>query len=483
MFIPFERFAPDQDPTQPGVITACDGMFSSLRGMKSVPGLTDPGIDTLAAACVGAGQIVKLDNNTRLFAGITTALYELSTTTWTDRTRAVGGAYSADADDRWRFAVYGNVALAINKNDVLQETSSGAFADVSGAPKASIVERVGDFVFLFDTNEGTFGDSPDRWWCSALGDYTDWTPAIATQCATGRITSIPGPIRAGKRLGDRIVVYKDRGISVGTYTGPAFVWSFADIPGDVGAISQEVVIDLGTEHYFMSRDGFFRFDGVTVAPVDMDIRNWWLARVEKPWINRAQATHDREEGIITWYYPTGGSNTLTEGVIYNYRTGRWGAITQAVQATISYIPAGVTWEGLGSLYSTYDDLPAVPYDTTLFSAGAPVAAFFNTSNQIRQVNGASGNWSFSTGDFGDGQMFSFLTRIIPRFNQTPSGVTLTNYYRASLGDALTTGTNININRGRFDVYRSARWHMASIAGTGTVEVLGADIYFEGGGEE
>ena len=39
---------------------------------------------------------------------------------------------------------------------------------------------------------GTYGDQPDRWWCCAIGNTSDWTPAVATQCATARLTDAPG---------------------------------------------------------------------------------------------------------------------------------------------------------------------------------------------------------------------------------------------------------------------------------------------------
>ncbi len=484
MFVPVSGFAPDADPTSQGVLTGCQGVVPTIRGMKAAPGAVLTTADTLASTSYGGSNNLLLDNSSRLFAGAATKLYELVGTSWTDVSRTVGGVYAAGVSDRWRFAQYGNVSLATNKQSVIQfSNGSGAFENITGSPQASIIETVNDFIFAFDTNEATYADSPDRWWCSALGDYTDWTPAIATQCATGRITSIPGKIRAGKRLGGRIVIYKDRGISVGTYTGPAFIWAFEDIPGDVGAVSDEVVINLETEHYFMSHDGFFRFDGVTVSPIDVDIRNWWVGRVNKTQINLSTALHNRIDGTITWFYPLSGSAVLTEGVVFNYRNGRWGIDDRTIETAFTYALPGVAYDNLGSLYSTYQDLPTVAYDSALFVGGQPSPAFFDTSQKLYTLSGTPMSWDIITGDFGDGQQFSFLSRVIPRFVTSPNSAQLTNRYRASLGDSLTTGNTVSLNRGRFDVYRSAKWHQFGVTGAGAMEILGFDLYFEQDGLE
>lgn len=484
VFIPFRGFTPDLDPTEPGSLVSCSNISPTVRGIESVKGPVDFGAATLAAACTGAATLRNLSNTARTWAGTATKLYEFnSSLTWDDRSRSVGGNYSLTSDDRWRFAIYGNVHLATNKQDTLQATSATLFADVSGAPSASIVATINDFVFLFDTNEGTYGDSPDRWWCSALGDYTDWAPAIATQCATGRLTSIPGKIRGGQRLGEQMVVYKDRGIYVGTYTGPALIWDWAEIPGDVGAVNNEVIINVGTEHYFMAHDGFFRFDGVTVRAIDGPVRNWWINRVEASFLSLSLALHDRFLGLIYWYYAPAGSQAPTEGLIYNYRTGAWGVVTQTVEATVTYEDATGTWDSLGSAYSTFDDLPNVSYDTALFSPNAPVPALFDSSHDFYTLTGSVSSWSLTTGDFGDGQEFSFLTRVVPRFYMQPSGAQLVNHYRNNLGDSLTTDRTATLNYGRFNMLRSARWHRATISGAGGMELLGVDVLFEKDGME
>jgi hypothetical protein len=63
-------YAPDQPPTNPGVLVECTNMVPSLKGMKGAPSTQNPsGISgALAAACQGAISLRKLDESVRVFA-------------------------------------------------------------------------------------------------------------------------------------------------------------------------------------------------------------------------------------------------------------------------------------------------------------------------------------------------------------------------------------------------------------------------------
>lgn len=469
-------YAPDQDPTTPGIITNCSALIPSMKGMKGAPSPQSTTLAALASACQGAAVLRKLDNTTRFIAGTATKLYEAGATTWSDVTRTVGGDYSPASDVRWRFAQFGNVSLAVEKNDVLQSSTTGAFANLT-APKASIVETVNQFVFLFNTNEATFGDSPDRWWCSAIGDQTDWTPAIATQCTTGRLTSSPGIIRAGKRFGDSIIVYKDRAMYLGTYYGPPIAWAFTEVPGEVGAMCQEVVINVGTpedpRHIFMGFEDFYSFDGSRPIPIGIGwVKEQVFGELNKQYSFASIALHDRVNSRIYFYYPVASSVLPDKCVVYNYRTKKWGRDDRQIEIAVEYISAGVTYDDLGSLYSTYNDLPMLSYDSPFWSSGFPTPAIINTSHTVQTLNGASVGSSLTSGDMGNETDFTLLSRVRPRFLTAPTSATLTNFYRNNLGDSLTTDQTVNLSSGRFDFLRSARWHRVRMEFSGDVEIPG-----------
>lgn len=493
MMFKLDGYAPDIDPTTPGVMVNCSSIIPTMKGFAGAPSAVSLGVDALASACQGASVMVKLDDSNRLIAGTGTKLYELSGTSWTDRTRASGGDYSLSGDTRWSFAQFGNVSLAVAKSDILQSSTTGAFANVGASiPKASIVETVGQFVFLFDVNDqgsiGPFGDDPQRWWCCAIGDYTDWTPSIANQCASGQLTSSPGPIKAGKRFGDSIVAYKEKSMFLGVYVGPPAVWDFREIPGDAGALGQSVVVNIGTSenpmHLFMGHDDFFAFDGSRPVRIGTPIRETVYRELNRTYANLSIALHDQTKSLVYFFYCSSGNTTPDKCVVYNYKTGKWGRDDRTVEMVVNYISSGLSYDDLGSSYSTYSDLPSVSYDSSSFTSATPVPAIFNASHVLQTLNGPSVSSSITTGDFGDESISTCLSRVSPRFLTKPSSANMVNYHRRTLGDSLTTDqTTAMDSKARFDVMREDFWHRVRFDFTGPVELAAINTTAIPGGME
>lgn len=491
--VPIAGYAPDLDPTTAGVLTNCANFIPSLRGFEGAPSPATTGIAALAAACQGAGLLVKLDDTTRLIAGSATKLYELATTTWTDVTRASGGNYGLGTDVRWTFAQFGDVSLAVNKADILQSSSSGAFANVGASvPKATIIETVGQFVFLFDVNDqgglGSYGDSPDRWWCSAKGDHTDWTPAIGTECASGRLTSAPGPLKAGRRFGDSIIAYKERSMFLGVYVGAPAIWDFREIPGSAGALGQYVVINVGTpedpKHIFMGSDDFYQFDGSRPLRIGTPVRETVYGELNRQFAHLSVALHDEAKARIYFFYCSSGNTTPDKCVVYNYKTNKWGRDDRTIEMALQYVSGGTIYNDLGTTYATYADLPNISYDSSFWTARTRIPAIFDGSHLLKTLNGPNVTSSMTSGDFGDENVTMCLSRISPRFLTKPSSANMVNYYRMALGESLSTDMTTAMDaRSRFDVMRDAFWHRLRFDFTGPVELAALNPVTVEGGEE
>jgi hypothetical protein len=472
-------YTPDIDPIIPGAITNCDALVPSFNGMKGAPSAVSTGIDALASECRGVVYLRQLDNTVYLFAGTATALYKNTGTTWTDYTRLAGGAYAVPATGRWRFAQYGSVSLAVNKSDKLQFLNGAAnFALVTkgakDAPKASIVEVVGQFVFLFDYNDGT--DYVDGWYCSASGDYTDWTTSSATQCTSGRLISTTGTIRAAKRFGTQIVVYKDSGMYVGSYTGGAAVWTFELIPGTTGALSQEAVANVGTvedpQHVFMGIDDFYMFDGTRPKPIGTGLikqQVWSEINLSATYL--CQTSYDSTNSRVYFYYPSGSSTVCDKCVVYNTRTKTWGRDNNTVEAALEYLPAGGIYSELGATYTTYANFSSAgTYAQISTVASQSYPAIFKTDHKLYKLTGASSTSFLTTGDMGNESQFGLLQRVRPQFLKAPTSATMTNYYRNNLGETLSLDKEVSYSNGKFDVLRAARWHRVKFTFTGDVEI-------------
>jgi hypothetical protein len=487
MLVPVRGFAPDVDPTEPGVLTACVGYIPSTKGMKAAPAKVSVGLAALASACRGSAVLLLLDRSRRLFAGTATNLYEAGSSTWTDVSRAVG-TYTLGADATWRFAQYGNVSLAAQKGDKIQfSVSSGDFDNITAAPRASIVEVVGQHVFAFDINDGS--DRPSGWKTSALGDYTDWTSAVATNAYDGNLVSTPGPIVAGRRLADGVVAYKHKAMYLGTFQGPPIGWAWQEVSDTAGALSHEVVVPITTQnggqaHVFMGDDDFYFYDGSRPVRIGTPVKDWVFARLNREYNHKSTALHDPINALIYFFYVSNnsGDGSLDSAIVYNYRAERWGVDDRVIEAVAHFVSNGQTYGDFQTAYSTYANVPSGPYGLFVVDT-TPVPAIFDATHTLYALSGTAGTCSFTTGDIGDGVQFTSLNRLRVRWITKPSSATLLNYYRNELGETLNPDMAVAMTNSHFDLLREARWHRGTVETIGDAEVTALQPEVEAGGLE
>jgi len=469
-------FAPDLPTTTPGRILDCQNWIPYESGMRAADSPSAYS-DALAAECLGVATLTKLDGSRRVIAGTASKLYELSGTSWTDRSR--GANYSLGATSRWSIAQFGDTSLASNIDTVIQSSASGAFADLT-APKATIIEAVlasgGGFVFAFNTIDGTYGTSPDRWWCSAVNNQADWVPSIATQCATGRLLGFEGPITAGRKFGsDHIIAYKARSIYFGSYVGGDTVWSWQELPG-FGCVGLDAVANLGTAHFVVGEDNIYVFDGVRPVPIADDLRQWFIDNSSATYRYRTIVTYDRDRNLVWVFFPDSGSSTGRPDrcLVYHLITKQWGKADQSIEAAFLFIAPTATFDADSGTFDaatgTFDEV----------AAGSKLLAVFNTSHVLCTMNGSPAGSSFTLHDLGDDGIVSRLSEAKLRYMTTPITSSISAY------SSMATGGSVNINMtqsaydipaaggNRFTFRQTARWHRLQFSFTGNCKVVGYD---------
>jgi len=471
--IPLLGFAPDLDETTPGVMTACTNLIPHEKGMQGGPAPVAPvGVGALAAACRGAAVLTLLSGTRRLFAGTQTKMYELTGTTWDDVSRV--GDYTGSAENRWSFAQFGNTTVAANDTEVLQaSTSSGDFADIATAPTAKIVIAVANFLIAFNTVDGTFGDRPDGWWCCAFMDHTSWAPSVTTQANNGRLVGEGGEITAAARLGRAAVAFKAGAMFFGTYVGSPAVWQWDQVPGQIGCVGPEAVCDIGGILLFLADDNFYVFDGTAPIPIGGEVRQWFLDNSSSTYRYRTQISFDRQKNRVWVCFPGKSSSGACDSVlVYHVVTKRWGSADRTVEAVLNYVSPGLTFDSIGAVYSTWDDLPDIPYDSQFWLAGGQVFSLFDSTHQVVNMVGASVSSGFSTGDMGDDDLVTMIDYVRLRFLQTPSAATVTGSVKQVEGDDLDPGASGTLADGKFDVRQSGRWHRLAFELTGPASLNG-----------
>lgn len=472
---PLLGFIPDADPATPGAIIDCVQMIPTERGMKSAPSaVAVSGLGALSAECRGASVVQKTSGTRRTLAGTQTRLYEVSGSTW----NAVSATYSGSSENRWMFAQFGDVTLATNDTEQIQYATATTFAAVAGAPKARLLITTKDFAIAFNTDDATaaatYGDSPDRWWCSAFQDCTSWTPNVDLQAATGRLIGGGGEIVSAAVFGTGAVAYKTREMFLGVYVGAPSVFDWQRVPGDQGCVGPEAVVDIGGAHIFVGEDNIWMYDGSRPTPIAQgSVRQWFLNDISATYRYRTIVSYDRNNGVVWIFYPSLSSTGKPDSaLVYHLATQKWGRANRSIEAAMNYVTPGVTWDTLSSVGSTWDTLPDQPWDSQAWQASGRALAIFDTSHNLKTLTGSGEDCGFTTGYVGDDDQHSFCSGVRLRFFTEPTTGTVTGATKANIGETgLAAGAGTFANH-KFDLRQSGRWHRFSFLFTGNVEVGG-----------
>jgi hypothetical protein len=478
-------FAPDALSTAPEVLTAVSAI-PTARGYASPPVAVSAGLSALAASPQGGALLTKRDGTRRTLAGTAAAIYEISAGSWVDRSR--GGGYSIGAS-RWAFGIMGDLSLAINKSTVLQSSTTGAFADVANAPKASTMCTAQGFVVLGDCDDSgvaglgtSYGDDPDRIWVSPFQDPTgDWDILDnGGQGTSLQLVETDGAITRVERLGGDVVAYKAGSMYLGRFTDGVDVIRFQLVPDPVGCPSRDGLVAAAAGHFFIGDDDFYFYDGTRPISIGLPIREWFFANVSRSSLSTVQAMHDRANKLVYWFYPTAGA-TLDSCVVYHYATQRWGAFSLTVKDVLQAVTSSITIDGLDAIASTIDGLPSIPFDSPYWSASTPVLAYFDSSNVLKQLSGTGGPMSVTTGWLGAEDQVSLCDRVRPKFRTKPTSGTISGSTVMAIGDTPTSVASGSLSSGRFDVLQAGRYHRFAMtfADQTELEAIGPRLRLEG----
>lgn len=469
--IPIAGWAPDADPTTPGILIDVSNSIPNERGYIGAPtGVAPTGVSALAAECRGSAVVTRLSGARRIFAGTQTRMYEYVGGSWTDVSAA--GNYTGSTENRWSFAQFGDFTITSNDTEAIGASSSSAFVALT-APKAKVVYVVRDFVMALNTNDATYGDSPDRWWCSGILDHTQWSVAVPTQCNTGRLVATPGEIVAGLPLGDYAVAYKASSIHRGTYVGSPVVWQWDAIHNESGCVGQEALCDIDGAHFYVSDDGFNIFDGQGVIPIGKGtVSQWFSDNSSSTYRYKTICRYDRQNKRVFVFYASRTASTLDSALVYHVTSKKWGKLTKSVEAAVNYVSAGITIDGLTAVASTIDTLPSIPMDSQFWQSGGKAFSVFDTSHQLQSMTGECSASSITTGDVGDDELYTLIQGARLRFLSNPTAYLGELFGKRDAGDDPSPRNVFTVVDGRADVLQSARWHRLRFDFTGDYEVVG-----------
>jgi len=287
----------------------------------------------------------------------------------------------------WSLDTWGEYLVACSSSDgklyewQLGFTTPTLAAAITNAPTSNKALLVTAERILFALGAG---GNPRKVQWSDQEDNTVWTP-LATNQAGDYELATPGTLLAGKRVKGVNLLFTDVDVHTAQYIGAPFVYGFEKAGSGCGLISAQAVAAIDTAAIWMSKSGFWTYDGY-VKPLPSDVSDYVFSNMNFNQASKVYAVHNSQFGEIWWYYPSSGSNENDSYVTYNYRENHWNigslARTAGTDAGVFTNPLLVSSDGY-----IYEHEVGFAYDSASVYAESGPVQLGNGDNlmSVRQV--------------------------------------------------------------------------------------------------
>ena len=270
------------------------------------------------------------------------------------------------------------------------------------------------------------------------------------------------PILNMEDMGDSLVFYSERHVTLCQFVGDPFVFIFREAGEGVGPISGRLIADFGDYHEFIGSDSQYLFDGVTLARVNQQVWREVLRQRDGAREELGFCHFDEENGELIWAIPlTSDANVGVEGegpeeafVEHYLEEVGQNTPTPFSRRRMPFIVGGygttlaaLTWD---ELTETWDQMVMRWNDSQIF-ASAPLNLMGSDDGflyKINTINTGAGALLPSFVKFGrrptfDGRMRGLLTRVYPFAEQLNEDLDVTVYMMDhASGPATITDTQV-----------------------------------------
>jgi hypothetical protein len=230
----------------------------------------------------------------------------------------------------WSMDTWGEYLVACSNADgklyewQLGFTTPTIAAVIANAPEDNSALLVTAERILFAL--GADGNPRKVQWCDQE-DNTLWTPSTDNLAGDYELAT-PGTLLAGKRVKGINLLFTDVDVHTAQYVGAPFVYGFEKAGSGCGLISAQAVAAIDTAAIWMSKSGFWIYDGY-VKPLPSDVGDYIFGNINYSQASKVYAVHNSQYGEIWWYYPSNSSNENDSYVTFNYRENHWSVGTLA----------------------------------------------------------------------------------------------------------------------------------------------------------
>ena len=287
----------------------------------------------------------------------------------------------------------------VDRAVLLSPGSPPPFDTDSGAPVACNFMLVSDasrFVMAFGVNDyGSNVLDPllVRW--SDQENYALWNPAVTNQAGSYRLSQ-GSVIVCAQQTRQEVLVFTDTAVYGMQYQGPPYVWGFQILGSATSIAGPNAVATADDVTYWMGTDAFYMYNG-RVQQLRCDLWRHVFNDLNPSQQYQICAGVNRAFSEVWWFYCSANSNQVDRYVVYNYREDIW---YYGNMSRTAWLDSGLRNYPIATSYSGFVLYHEVGADDGDAATPAAIHAYVESSDF----------------DIGDGEHFSFVTRIIPDVN-------------------------------------------------------------------
>ena len=455
--LPFGPWEPDaarlggtQSCEVRGVLPASRG-WRPMNGLSALPYPPLPGTALAAFSCREGEAITTL-------AATAGGIFSLENGQWKP-------CHSGEALTEARaFADYGEAVYALFGGALLKAGidagNVGSFAPVQGAPHASCLAVVRDFLFL-----GGLLDDPRALRWSGLDRPDDWPDPGSEEAqfmqsdmqifpTGGRVQAVLGGVGHADAL-----IFLESAIERATYVGPPYLFQFDRVERRRGLLAPQSAVDCGGLCCFLSADGWHATDGAGVRPIGLErVDRWFFGNCEPSRLAETRGVYDPRQRVALWSFasPLAAPGLHDRLLIYSPELDRWSCAELSCGLLFPDWTRGFSLEELDA-FGALDALSFGSLDAASLRHGRLALFGFDASDRLCSMEGPSLEALLESAEHGAGRVFlhGFRPHADCAFAE------LMPLFRTRLMDARRAGAWSSPSReGLCPQHVSARWFSA-----------------------
>ena len=274
--------------------------------------------------------------------------------------------------------------------------SLSSLAGASNAPTVAakvIVSDVDRHVIAFGANSlGSATQDPLLIRFSDQENAADWTPST-TNTAGDLLIGSGSRIVTALETRQQILVFTDASLHVMQYLGPPFTFGINMISENVTIASPNSAIAIEDNVFWMGNNEFYTYGGA-VQKLPCTVRDYVFSDFNQNQSEKVFAASNTSFSEVWWYYPSANSENVDRYVVYNYQQNIWYYGTLARSA---WMDRGVEQNPIAAGLDGYLYTHENGFDDGSQNPATAISAYIESSQF----------------DIGDGNNFSFVSRIIP----------------------------------------------------------------------